>query len=49
MDDFDYLNGTLPEWLSMFSGNSRTVMSLIEEEYLPRFEAAIWRKAHENA
>jgi hypothetical protein len=46
MNDFDYLNGTLTQWLDEWVGDdSETIIQFIEQEYLPRFEKAI----HENA
>lgn len=42
MEDFDYLNGTLHEWLDEFQWGDDPV-DRIQDEYLPRFEAAIYR------
>lgn len=42
MDEFDYLNGTLTEWLDEFFVDADSVnIKIIETEYLPRFEAAL--------
>ena len=44
MDEFDYLNGTLTEWLDTFvTREESTTIQFIEDEYLPRFEAAIYK------
>jgi len=52
MEEFDYLNDTLINWVDEFSpeaepGQARDFVSFeeIQNEYLPRFEAAIWRKS----
>jgi len=48
MDEFDYLNGTLSEWLDLLEGVVGThedTLYYIEHEYLPRFEAALHRNA----
>lgn len=44
MDEFDYLNGTLTEWLELLEGKVGSfddTIAEIESEYLPRFEAAL--------
>ncbi len=47
MDDFDYMNGTLSEWLEIFYQENQPayLINLIEAEYLPRFERAIWMRS----
>lgn len=52
MDEFDYLDGTLLDWVEQFSpapepGQPRVFVSFeeIQNEYLPRFEEAL----HKNA
>ena len=54
MDEFDYLDESLVDWGIEFSIGTLTerdieLMALLEEEYLPRFEAAIWRRSAEVA
>lgn len=47
-DDFDYLDGSLTEWIGEFVSNyeeSGAVVDFIENEYLPRFEAAVHKQA----
>lgn len=44
MNTFDYLNGTLTEWTDKFTSHTSFAgdkIKLIEDEYLPRFEAAL--------
>lgn len=46
MDDFNYLEGTLTEWVEKYSQLDQPTVDLmldIEKEYVPRFEAAIHR------
>lgn len=46
MDEFDYLNGSLTDWVELLEGTVGSfddTIAAIENEYLPRFEAAIWR------
>lgn len=45
-DDFDYLDGSLSEWVRVFSSEVPAwgdVVGFIEDEYVPRFEAALHR------
>ena len=55
MDEFDYLNGTLIDWLNSreyideMSSDAIEWAEAIAAEYLPEFEAAIWKRAAEVA
>jgi len=42
MDEFDYLNGSLVDWLNEFGFSTyEDVLRAIDVEYLPRFEHAV--------
>jgi hypothetical protein len=49
MDDFDYLNSTFSEWLEenykAVPMDNISMIYVLENQYLPNFEAAIWRRA----
>lgn len=48
--EFDYLNGTLTEWFDSRTWNvGEDTVETIQEEYLPRFEAAIYRNQASRA
>jgi len=51
MDEFDYMNGTLHEWaLESVPGYNGVLVDLwlIQNEYLPRFEQAIYKNITEK-
>jgi len=55
-EEFDYLNQDLVEWFDLNNNElafptDREVQLLhwIRDNYLPEFEAAVWRLAAENA
>lgn len=56
MERFDYLNDDLLEWAdtAQFSGAPLTereweLLATVRDNYLPEFEAAIWKLAAANA
>ena len=53
MDEFDYLDLTVSEWLDMsgykFTDSPYDIVTAIQEQYLPAFEAAIWKRSAEVA
>ena len=52
MNEFDYLNQTLTEWADQFTEQhdfAYDKIKLIEDEYLPRFEAALHKLRNDQS
>lgn len=54
-DNFDYLNNDVIEWaadreyLDEMSSDAVEWLTTVRDEYLPEFEAAVWKLAAQNA